>query len=297
MKITNISGRTYALEGECLMGLYRLDGNQCILIDSGFLHERQDLADTLARENLTPIGVLSTHIHIDHSINNGWLRETYGAAAAAPAGEVFMTASPLGIKGGYMYCFSPDTLAKEWEAMFHKVDCPIPAEDGTFTFCGVPFRIIHTPGHSLDHISVVTPDNVCCTGDAVLAGNLSSFKLPYALSIAAMIDSAQRLRSLNCAAYLVCHRGIYQEIEPLIDQTRSFLCGRADEIRDLVDHPMTWEELWKAVNFHFSLLSSRPSRAAKMEHNLRAFVDYLVDTGKLELSAKCGLLYLSATNI
>lgn len=292
MELTHILGRTWAVEGSGLMGLYRLDGGKCILIDSGELFERQDLADTLVREGLTPIGVLSTHIHTDHSINNGWLRETYHTQTAAPVGEAGFVASPLTLKS-YLYCYSPGALAESWREMCHTVDCLIPAEDGEFEFCGVSFRIIHTPGHSPDHISIITPDNVCCVGDAVLSGDPANFKLPYALSIAGMMDSAQRLRDLDCAAYLVCHRGIHRDIGPLADSTRDLLRHRAEEIRALVDRTMTWEEVWRAVNAHFSLLSSRPTRAARMERNLRSFLDYLVDEGELTLSAKDGLQYLS----
>lgn len=292
MELTHISGRTWAMEGSGIMGLYRLDGGKCILIDSGLPQERQDLADALASNGLTPVGVLSTHIHIDHCGSNGWLRETFGAATAAPVREASLAASPLALKG-YTYSYSPGMLAKERSAMCHKVDHLIPEEDGTFLFCGVPFRIVHTPGHSLDHIAIITPDNVCCAGDAVLAGDPSALKLPYALSIAMMMDSAQRLRDLDCQAYLVCHRGIYRDIVSLADGTCALLRRRAEEIRDLVDYSMTWEELWRAVNDHFSLLSSRPARAATMERNLRSFIDYLVDEGELELSARNGLLYLS----
>lgn len=292
VKLTHVLGRTWAIEGSGLMGLYRLDGGKCILLDSGELFERQALADTLADAGLTPVGVLSSHIHTDHSINNGWLRRTYGCLAAAPAGEVHLSLSPLSLKG-YLYCYSPGTLDTVWGEMASPVDCPIPGGDGVFSFCGVDFTIVHTPGHSLDHLCVITPDNVCYTGDAVFSNEMLTAKLPYGFYLAGMMDSARKLRELDCAAYIVSHRGIHPEIAPLVDSTIELLLHRAEEIRALVTRPMTWGEVWQAVNEHFSLLSSHPVRAALMERNLRSFLDYLADVGELKLSAGRGLTILS----
>ena len=292
MKLTHVLGRTWAIEGSGLMGLYLLDDGRCILLDSGELFERQALADLLSCAGLTPVGVLSSHIHTDHSINNGWLRRTFGCLTAAPAGELYLISSSLSLKS-YLYCYSPGRLEKDLGEMIFPVDCPVPPEDGSFSFCGVEFRILHTPGHSPDHISIITPDNVCYTRDAVLSNELLDAKLPYAFHLAGMMNSTRRIRTLACAAFVVSHRGIHKDIAPLADGTLALLRRRAEEIRTLVDHPMTWGEVWQAVNEHFSLLSSRPVRAALMERNLRSFLDYLVDNGELELSASRGLTILS----
>ena len=292
MNLTQVKGNTWVLEGSGLMGLYRLEGDRCILLDSGEDFEREELAHTLAQAGLAPVGVLSTHIHTDHSINNGWLRREYGCQVAAPAGEVHLAKSPRALKG-YLYSYTPEELTRIRGEMACPVDCPIPEEDGTFTFCGVPFSILHTPGHSLDHLCAVTPDNVCMVGDAVLTGEESSFKLPYALFLDQMIYSAGLLLNSRCDAYILSHRGVVSDIDPAVEWTQALLRKRAEEIRSLVDRPMTWEEVWRAVNEHFCLLSSRVFRAAVMERNLRSFLDYLVDQGKLERSARRGMIYLS----
>lgn len=292
MKLTQVKGKTWVLEGSGLMGLYRLEENRCILLDSGEDFERQELAPTLAQAGLTPVGVLSTHVHVDHSINNGWLRRTYGCRVAVPAGEAHLTSSPRALKS-YLYSYTPEELVHIRGEMACPVDCPIPEEDGTFSFCGVPFSIVHTPGHSLDHLCAVTPDNVCMVGDAVLTGQESSFKLPYALFLDQMIHSAGRLLDTRCHAYILSHRGVVSDIRPAAEWTQALLKKRAAEILALVDRPMTSEQVWQAVNEHFCLLSSRVSRAAVMERNLRSFLDYLVDQGALERSARRGLIYLS----
>lgn len=300
MDLKHVLGRTWVIEGSGLMGLYRLDGGKCILLDSGEVFEREALGELLDRHGLTPIGVLCSHVHVDHSINNGWLRERYGTLAAVPAGEVQITRTPVAMKA-YFYSASPDSLAREFQGMASPVDALIPWDARTpwmncvFSFCGVDFRIIHTPGHSMDHVAIVTPDNVCYVGDAVLSNEVLESKLPYHIYLDMAISSAEKLRDTNCAAYIVAHRGIHTDINAVVEASNAHIRKRAEEIRALVTRPMTFSEIWAAVNEAFSLLSSRPIRAALMERNLRSFVDYLVDQGKLACSAERGMLYYAPT--
>lgn len=291
MTLTHVLGSTWAIEGQQLMGLYKLDRQHCILIDSGRLPEREELAQLLAREGLTPVGVLSTHLHLDHSINNGWLRACYGTQTAAPAAELPLIRSAAALKA-YIYCCSPAVLERHLSEMISPVDCPIPEREGSFSFCGANFHIIPTPGHSPGHLSVITPDGVCCVGDAVLSEPLlSQAKLPYNFHIAGMMDSARRLGQLRCPRYLLSHHGVYDDLLPLIEGTCQLSRQRGELICALVTRPMTYGQLWQAVIDHMDLYTAQPFKAALVERNLRSFLDWLVDEGRLHWYAQRGMLY------
>lgn len=294
MKLTHVLGRTWVIEASGLMGLYRLDEGKCILLDSGEDFERETLGELLDNAGLTPVGVIASHVHVDHSINNGWLKERYGTVVAAPGGEAHFARTPVDMKA-YFYSCSPDTLAREFQGMACPIDVRIPWMDGVLSFCGTDFHILHTPGHSMDHVAIITPDNVCYAGDAVISNELLNAKLPYHLYLKMAIDSARLLKSTNCAAYIVSHRGVHTDIDAVVDASNELIRRRAEEILALVTGPTTFGALWSAVNEHFSLFSSRPVRAALMERNLRSFVDYLVDTGRLEMTAQRGMVYYVPT--
>lgn len=289
--MTHIAGRTWMLEGVGYLGLYLLDSHRCILLDSGDISEREELAHTLDGAGLTPVGILNTHIHTDHSINNRWLKERYSCAVAAPEGELHLIRSPLSLRS-YLPCWSPGTLAREFSDMVCPVDCPIPmGADGDFSFCGVSFQVIHTPGHSEDHVCVITPDNICYVGDALFGRN-NQAKLPYMFCVAQALESTARLTDLTCSAYLLSHRELSGEVGPLIAHTRALLFQRMGEIRDLVTEPITNSDLFEKVNEKYSLFSSRPIRVQMMWRNFSNLVDYLVDTGDLVLTAENGQVYL-----
>ena len=62
MKLTQVKGNTWVLEGFELIPLYRLENNTCILLDTGLQEEREDMENTLREAGLTPAGILCSLI-------------------------------------------------------------------------------------------------------------------------------------------------------------------------------------------------------------------------------------------
>lgn len=290
MKLTYVLGNTWVLEGDTLVTLYRLGNGRCILIDSGRSFEQEEMFQALELAGLIPVGVMSTHLHSDHTGNNAWLKKTYDCLTALPEGEARPTLFPTAVKE-YLYFYTPQMALDIQGGNLAQPDRLIPRDAELFNFCDVTFRIVHTPGHTSDHIAIITPDNVCHVGDALISNELMRAKMPYALSIQQMLKSAQLLGSLNCNSYIVSHRGIHTEIDTVISETRKLFMQRAEDICALIRRPMTFYEVWTTANDHFKLLSSRISMVLMIERNLRSFLDYLVDTGHISIVARAGMFY------
>jgi glyoxylase-like metal-dependent hydrolase (beta-lactamase superfamily II) len=293
MELRHIRGNTWYLAGKEFIPLYCLDEHHCILLDSGLRAEREELTASLAEHGLTPAGILGSHVHRDHSVNHFWLRETYGCPVVLPEGEAALCASLTSIKSVY------DTLPPslfltdlELNGIIGHVDGTIGPEDGPFTFCGATFRILHTPGHTPDHICTVTPDDVCYLGDAVLSpGVWAHARLPYHYDHATALTSAEKLRGLSCAAWVAAHREVSNTpLSGLIEQNSRAHQAAVDAILALIPRPMTLEETGRAVFEHFRLLTSDPVKAGRYIRNLRTLLDYAVDLGKLTLTARRGMV-------
>ena len=109
----------------------------------------------------------------------------------------------------------------------------LPTED-RITFCGAAFDIIHTPGHTVDHICTRTPDNVLYLGDAMMTGRtLHHSKFPYAFCVKDYLDSMRKMRTEPADKFIVAHFGIYDEIPPLVDMEARFF---AERMVDLLEH-------------------------------------------------------------
>ena len=292
MELIHVKGNTWVAQGIELIPLYKLDDQRCVLLDTGLLQEREELENTLRANRLTPVGILCSHAHVDHCANSGFFQEKYGTKAALTAPEAGMCSSLLTLKC-YFLTLSPDTVARESACMIHTPDVIVPPTDGPFSFCGAEFGIVHTPGHSSGHICTITPDNVCYTADALLSQDMLTAKLPYNLSQQMALDSREKLRSLGCDAYIMAHRGVCPggEIGALIDANQALVRRRAEEILALVDRPMTASQIDEAACIFYKLFTHKPPRSLRFERNVRFFIEYLVDTGRLNEVCQNGATY------
>lgn len=292
MKLTQVKGNTWVLEGVELIPLYKLDDSRCVLLDSGLLQEREELEEALHTAGLAPVGVLCSHAHVDHCANNGFLQEKHGTKVALTYQEAGMCSSLLTLKC-YFLTLSPGTVERESACMIHRPDVVIPESDGPFSFCGADFRIVHTPGHSAGHVCTVTPDNVCYAADALLSAELLTAKLPYSLSHKLAMDSRERLRGLDCDAFIMAHRGVCPgaEIGELIDANQALIRRRAEEVFSLIDRPMTASQIDEAACIRYRLLTHKPRRSLRFERNVRFFIEYLVDAGRLAETCQNGATY------
>ena len=290
MKLTQVKGNTYVLEGWEFVPLYKTDDTHCILLDTALKTEREELDASLAEYGLIPVGILNTHAHTDHAMNDRYFREKYLIPAAMPRGEAALCSSPLTLKC-YYYMFSPAIVHGFERDMLQKDVIPIGPEDGPFEFLGVSFHIIHTPGHAPDHISVVTPDGVCYVGDAVLA--TQPLKLPYAISYATALESIEKLCATDYSHYILAHRKVVSDLKPDAQAFSALILKVAQMTAGLITGPMTEDQVCAGVCEKLELLSSRPGRAMDVARNVHALLEFLLERGDITVAAQRGVRYFS----
>jgi len=275
-----------------MIPLYKLDDTHCILLDCGLTEEREKIEETLAENNLTLMGIIVSHAHGDHSGNCRYFQQMYHIPIAMPMGEAALCYSLLTLKT-YYYMHSPNTVLSNHHEMILDVDCPIYRKDGPFYFQGATFQIVHTPGHSPDHIAIITPDDVCYTGDAVLSER--PLKFPYAIALQQTLDSLETLLALESSAYIVAHRGVFEDLTPVAESYRAIILDVAQHLSSLITSPMTDSEVAHAVCEDFSLLSARVNRATGALRTLHTYLDFLVDRGDIMIVAHRGMRYFQPT--
>lgn len=294
MELKQVLGRTWVIDAYELIPLYRLDDSRCILLDTGLAEEQDELDGTLAREGLVPVGIICSHAHEDHAANNRFLREKYGCQIALTQPEAQTCCSLLAVKHTFAP-YSLETTRSSFSSLVHSPDIIVPPEDGPFSFCGVELQIIHTPGHSVDHICTVTPDGVCYTGDALLSRELLGSKLPYNLDHRLAMQTREKLRTLPCQAFIMAHKGICSrhQINSLIDDNQELLRLRASQILALIDTPMNLSQINHAVCREFKLLTRRQYRSQDFFRNICLLLEYLLDEGLLQMQCRDGVVYYS----
>ena len=218
MKILNIKGKTsYIARNGALIGLYFITESQVLMIDSGVKPD-EEMLDFLRGQKLDIKAVLCTHMHPDHVANNQALHRDFGA-------QIYMTEEPFRFK---------------WEGYPYSIICP-----GKQEFYGVEIEAVTAYGHSPGQLALITPDNVCFVGDAVISQPLlAQSKLPYIEDVEQAIISMEKLRGLNCDYFVAAHEAVLkpEEFSALVDENIQKELELYEKLRLTVDKPMEIEQ-------------------------------------------------------
>lgn len=219
-----VSGRTSVIDTpQALIPTYRLDSGELLLFDSGVRPDPALLAD-FEEQGLRVRAVLCTHLHPDHIANNTALVERYGT-------EIFSTA--------------PERESHEsWE----KLPYPITFLDGkcSVTVDGAVIDILPTPGHSPGHLAYITPDGVCCVGDALMSSKVVQWsKLPYMEDVDRSIVSMEAIRNTRHPYYVAAHKGVVplEEMPALVDENIRKELDLYDLLRQQIPGPKSRKEV------------------------------------------------------
>ncbi|MFJ7364121.1 MBL fold metallo-hydrolase [Peribacillus frigoritolerans] len=131
-----------------------------ILIDSGFGSEAKDTDQLLKEEGVSPEElhlIVNTHYHSDHVGGNFHFQKNYGVTIAAHKWEAELINS----------C-DPEACSSEWldqPVEPYRVDLKLSDNDQINTGSR-SLKVLHTPGHTLGHISLYEPEEeVLISGD------------------------------------------------------------------------------------------------------------------------------------
>jgi hydroxyacylglutathione hydrolase len=163
-------------------------GEACIVVDPG-QDAVEPLEALLAEHRLTPVAVLLTHGHFDHTFSVTPVCDGHDVPAWIHPEDREMLADPM--KG----------LSAESAAFFGgRMEMREPREvrtldDGaTLDLAGLTLRVDHTPGHTRGSVVFTTPTDegveVILAGDTLFAGSIGRTDLPGG-------DMQQMLQSLR----------------------------------------------------------------------------------------------------
>ena len=171
------------------------EGEQCVVIDPGIGVEQQ--LDAVLREHrLSPVAVLLTHGHLDHTFSVTPVCGARGIPAWIHPGDRELLADPMkGLStetrtmfGGRLEWTEPDDVAL--------LDPDVPLE-----LAGLRLSVDFAPGHTPGSVAFRTPGNgvegeaappVMFSGDLLFSGSIGRTDLPGG-SYPAILDSLARV--------------------------------------------------------------------------------------------------------
>jgi glyoxylase-like metal-dependent hydrolase (beta-lactamase superfamily II) len=141
---------------------YLIEGDMAVLVDPGSMQTADALIQDMKRDEIDLKGIdhiVNTHLHLDHCLADGYLRELSGAE---------LLFHPLQKRFYH--------VVVEEVSEFFGISPPRIVEDGTLDkLKGV--EILETPGHSPDSISFLVGGCILC-GDVIFKESVGRVDLP-----------------------------------------------------------------------------------------------------------------------
>lgn len=155
---------------------FLLRGERTILIDAGAWGGMSAFVKKMKELNIDPKQIdliLLTHGHWDHITNLNDIREMTGAKVAIHHSDQFMVETgeppfPAGVNTyGRFMSWSAKTLLN---LRLPKIKVDMVIDDGGMSLheYGIPGKVVHTPGHSMGHVSIILDSGEAFVGDMAM---------------------------------------------------------------------------------------------------------------------------------
>lgn len=293
MELKQILGNTYAIDAAAgTLVFYKTGEHEGILIDTGYAKEdRDELIRLFEFNNVRPKGIIVSHTHYDHAGNAQALKDRYGCSILASLQEAGTACSVMAYRSAYP-AMTPREIDERMAGECYQVDQIVMPKDRLAIFCGVPFGVLPLYGHTPGHIGIITPDQVAYLADTLMSEEvMRASKMPSAICREDDLKAKKSLKALHCKAYVLAHRGVHTQIDELVDKNVAYILDRAELVYSCLEGDMSEEEWVRAVYNRLEMHSKQPFKCAVCERNMRSFIDYLADGGRVAIERREGVCW------
>ena len=287
--LEHVLGDTWCIvTGYCRIPLYMPDRARAVMIDSGLKHpDREGILALLEQEHIRVATLLTSHFHPDHVGNHTALKTAHGCSVYMTPFARIMSRDPSNLqavgyetytlrkaRGPYSYC-GPDQIIPE----------------GAEEICvdGITFRLLWLPGHAVEQVGFITPDDVAYLSDTVLSDHvLQAVRLPYYTCLRLDLQTKELLKNLRCRRYILAHNGVCDALCDLIDRN---IATAREKLRLVEAQAKDWctlEQLCAAVMAHLKMDLNAEAKVIGGKRNIQVLVEYLVETERLVFRVREG---------
>lgn len=167
-----------------------------VVIDPGGDLDR--IEDAIKQIGMKVEGILLTHGHIDHTAGADELRERLGVKITGPhLADKFLMDGLEAQARQYNFPGVRNVTPDRWLV-----------EGDSVTVAGVPFQVLHCPGHSPGSVVFVNVDaGIAIVGDVLFQGSIGRTDFPYGDTQALMSAVRTKLFPLGDDIVFICGHG------------------------------------------------------------------------------------------
>jgi|LGOV01.1.fsa_nt_gb glyoxylase-like metal-dependent hydrolase (beta-lactamase superfamily II) len=281
MQLIQIKNNTYYFDNPSIIGLYRLNEKEVVLIDTGLNDDVAKKVLKIIKENNWEVkAVVNTHSHADHCGGNSLIQKRteadfYSSRIEKSYIETTST-EPHYLFGSY----PPKVLrAKFLQAKPSNIDIVI--DEDELNIEGNKFQIIDLKGHSPEQIGLITPDDVFFVADSVIESKIiEKYKFLYNYSLKELFNSLDKIKEIKAEYYVLSHGGVKKSIEQDIDNNLKALESLNEFILDYLEKPDNKNNIHKAMTKEYGLIENIPNYYLN-DSLLSSHLGYLIEEGKI----------------
>ena len=276
-ELNHITGGSYYIQSPSKMGLVKLGDTDVCLIDSG----NDKDAGRKVRQLLDANGwhltaIYNTHSNADHIGGNRYLQGQTKCKIYAQGIECDITRHPV-LEPAFLYGGFPPKDLRHKFLMAQESD----AKELTPGVLPEGFALLQLPGHFFHMVGFRSPDDVVYLADCLSSREtLDKYQIPFIYDVAAYLDTLEKVKTMQAAAFVPAHAEVTEDIAPLAQYNIDKVLEIADHMVELCAEPVIFEELLKKLFDDYGLTLTF-EQYVLVGSTVKSYLAWLKDTGRL----------------
>lgn len=276
-ELNHITGNSYYIQSPSKMGLVKLSDTDVCLIDSG----NDKDAGRKVRQLLDANGwhltaIYNTHSNADHIGGNRYLQGQTKCKIYAQGIECDITRHPV-LEPAFLYGGFPPKDLRHKFLMAQESD----AQELTPAVLPEGFELLQLPGHFFHMVGFRSPDDVVYLADCLSSREtLDKYQIGFLYDVAAYLDTLERVKTMQAAAFVPAHAQVTEDIAPLAQYNIDKVHEIADHMVELCAEPVMFGELLKKLFDDYGLTLTF-EQYVLVGSTVKSYLAWLKDTGRL----------------
>ena len=278
-ELIQVSEKCYYIQCPAKIGIYKLNGNDVYLIDSGSDKDAgRKVRQILDKNGWNLKAIFNTHSNADHIGGNKYLQSQTGCKIYAPAIECDFTRhtilEPAFLYGGYPYkeLKHKFLMAQESDADYLTEDC-LPSG----------LETIRLEGHFFDMIGFKADDGTVFLADSLSSKTtLDKYGIGFIYDIQAYIDTLETVKGMDAKVFIPSHADVTDNITELAQYNIDAVIKTADTLLEICNNPCSFENILQKV-FEIYALKMTHEQYVLIGSTVRSYLSYLKDKGAVDI--------------